>query len=329
MNKIVKTLLLGCVSLTAVQAQSKDDMEKTFVMSLSKTINVPLGNVWHAWSDSSLIKQWWGPEGFTAPLAEVNFSEGGASVVCMRSQDGFEIYNSWTYTRILPMYSIEFVQHFVDRERNKLNPASIGLPPGIPDGVPHLIRFEDLGNENTRITVTETGYSSQQTVEISRIGMQQCLDKMEGLLVKQNSEHSGNAVNKQITLNSSSEKVWDVITNPEKIKHWFSGANAESEWKEGSLVSFSGEWNGNEYEDKGIIMQVIPQKIIQFSYWSTFSGLPDKPENYSIVTFRIEGKGNTTILALSQTNFAASSMYEYLDKNWEASLSIIKLLSEE
>lgn len=82
-----------------------------------------------------------------------------------------------------------------------------------------------------------------------------------------------------------------MITNPEKIKHWFSGANAESEWKEGSLVSFSGEWNGNEYEDKGIIMQVILQKVIQFSYCSTFSGLPDKPENYSIVTFRIEGKG--------------------------------------
>jgi uncharacterized protein YndB with AHSA1/START domain len=128
------------------------------------------------------MELWWGPDGFTAPVVKMDFKEKGVSLVCMRSPDGFEIYNSWTYSKISPMHSIEFVQHFTDKDGNKLSPAAIGLPPGIPEAVPHVIRFEDMGNGTARLTVTESGYSSAQVVEISRAGMLQCLNKMEKIL---------------------------------------------------------------------------------------------------------------------------------------------------
>jgi uncharacterized protein YndB with AHSA1/START domain len=115
----------------------------------------------------------------------MDFKEGGVSLVCMRSPDGFEIYNTWTYSKIFPLHSIEYVLRFSDKNGNTLNPASIGLPPGIPEAVPHVIRFEDLGNGTTKLTIIESGYASEQTVEISKLGMQQCLDKMETLLLKE------------------------------------------------------------------------------------------------------------------------------------------------
>jgi uncharacterized protein YndB with AHSA1/START domain len=154
-------------------------------MVLTRTFDAPLEKVWQAWSDAELVKQWWGPQGFTCPVADMDFREGGTSLVCMRAPaeyGGQDMYNTWTYTKIMPMQRIEFVQHFTDADRNRLNPASLGLPPDIPAEVPHVLEFRRLDDGRTEFTVTEYGYGSDQTVEMSKGGMNQCLDKMAALV---------------------------------------------------------------------------------------------------------------------------------------------------
>lgn len=89
------------------------------------------------------------------------------------------MYNTWTYTRIVPMERIEFVQRFADANGNPVDPTSQGLPPEIPKEVPHVITLKALGDNQTEMTVTEYGYPTEQIVEISRSGMAECLDKME------------------------------------------------------------------------------------------------------------------------------------------------------
>jgi hypothetical protein len=44
--------------------------------------------------------------------------------------------------------------------------------------VPHVVTFKDLGNNKTEVSVTEYGYTSARVVELSRSGMNECLDKM-------------------------------------------------------------------------------------------------------------------------------------------------------
>lgn len=150
-------------------------------MVTSRTFDAPVEQVWKGWSEESLVRQWWGPTGFTAPVVKMDFRVGGTSLVCMRSPEGFDIYNTWTYTRIVPMERIEFINHFVDKDGNQLNPAAIGLPPEIPFEVPHVLTFEDAGGK-TNFTVTEYGYGSAQIAEFSKAGMDQCLDKLAAAL---------------------------------------------------------------------------------------------------------------------------------------------------
>ena len=65
-----------------------------------------------------------------------------------------------------------------------MDPAAIGMPPGIPKDVPHIIIIKDLGNNKTEVSVTEYGYTSAQVVELSRSGMAECLDKMAAIFAK-------------------------------------------------------------------------------------------------------------------------------------------------
>ncbi len=149
-------------------------------MVVTHVFDAPVEQVWHVWSDSGHVKRWWGPTGFTAPVANMDFREGGTSLVCMRAPQEFggqDMYHTWAYEKIVPMQRIEFVQSFVDKDGNKVEPATMGLPPGIPVDVPHAITFKTVGDK-TEMTVTEYGYPSAEIAELSRGGMEQCLDKM-------------------------------------------------------------------------------------------------------------------------------------------------------
>jgi uncharacterized protein YndB with AHSA1/START domain len=158
-----------------------DDVLRARDLVATREFDEPVERLWQAWSDAEDVKRWWGPIGFTVPIARMDFREGGTTLVSMYSPDGHELYNTWTYQRIEPLKRIEFVLRFANAQGEAVEPASLGLPPDLASEVPHIVAFESLGSR-TRLTVTEQGYTSEQTLEISRQGLEQCLDKMEQLV---------------------------------------------------------------------------------------------------------------------------------------------------
>src|SRR5512136_2795733 len=94
-----------------------------------------------------------------------------------------------------------------------------------------------------------------------------------------------------VTINAPASKVWDALTNPAVIKRYMFGTNAISDWKEGSPIVFKGEWQGKTYEDKGMILRLEPQRLLQYSHFSPLSGLPDVLEHYHTVTVDLSSKG--------------------------------------
>ena len=97
---------------------------------------------------------------------------------------GFEHFNTWSYQQIVPEVRFEFISQFADRHGNAIDPASVGIPPGIPKEVPHVLTFASRPDGRTDFTVTEYGYTSPDVVELSRAGMDQCLDKLAALLAQ-------------------------------------------------------------------------------------------------------------------------------------------------
>jgi uncharacterized protein YndB with AHSA1/START domain len=151
---------------------------------VTRTFDAPVEEVWNAWSEPEYVMRWWGPSGFTSPSARMDFREGGKSLVCMKAPEeywGQEMYNTWTYSKIEPHRSIEFILNFSDRDGTKLHPENIGIGPGVPEDVPHVITFKPLGDHKTEITVTEYGYTSEVQHDLSKMGLEQCLDKMAAI----------------------------------------------------------------------------------------------------------------------------------------------------
>jgi uncharacterized protein YndB with AHSA1/START domain len=133
---------------------------------------------------------------------------------------------------------------------------------------------------------------------------------------------------KTITINGPASKVWDALTNPDLIKEWLFGTKVISDWKVGSQILFTGNWQGVDYADKGTVLHFEPEKKFQYNYWSGFSGLQDSPENYSVIGFELTPNDNATVLTLTQTNFPSEASYEHTAKNWDATLELMKKIIE-
>jgi len=132
-----------------------------------------------------------------------------------------------------------------------------------------------------------------------------------------------------ITINAPIRKVWEALVNPEKIKQYMFGTTVVSDWKQGSSIVWKGEWQGKKYEDKGMILKIEKDRILQYSHFSPIAGMPDLPENYHTVTIELSSDEAKTVVSLSQDNNPTEEAREHSEKNWKMMLDVLKKLLEE
>ena len=132
-----------------------------------------------------------------------------------------------------------------------------------------------------------------------------------------------------VKIDAPASEVWEALTTPEIIKKYFFGTNAISDWKVGSPLIFKGEYQGKHYEDKGTIVKVERNKLFQYKYWSSMSGIEDKPENYVTVTYELSEKNDKTKLTVTQENIPDEKTKEHSEQNWKKVLTDLKKLLEK
>ena len=136
-------------------------------------------------------------------------------------------------------------------------------------------------------------------------------------------------VNRIQAVKATPGAVWEALTTREMIKQYFFGTEAISDWKPGSTLIFQGEWEGSTYHDKGNILAAEPGRLLKYDYWSAFSGLVEIPENYSLVTYQLEDRGEYTEIHLQQQGFASEEARNHAEGGWAMVLENLKKLLEE
>lgn len=133
----------------------------------------------------------------------------------------------------------------------------------------------------------------------------------------------------KIDINAPVAEVWKGLTDPEIVKQYFFGTNVKSDWKAGSPITFSGEWEGKSYQDKGNIQEITPGKYVKYSYWSSMGGTEDKPENYANVSYTLDEKEGFTTITVTQDNIKDITSKEHSEQNWQTVFGGLKKLLEK
>jgi uncharacterized protein YndB with AHSA1/START domain len=140
--------------------------------------------------------------------------------------------------------------------------------------------------------------------------------------------NKGLIANVSTTINAPSAKLWQALVTPAAIKEYMFGTTVTSDWVVGSPIVWKGEWQGRAYEDKGIILQVVPERVLEYSHFSPLAGVPDVPENYHIVTVELSADGERTRVTLSQDNNPTEQARQHSEENWGMMLAALKQFLE-
>jgi uncharacterized protein YndB with AHSA1/START domain len=140
--------------------------------------------------------------------------------------------------------------------------------------------------------------------------------------------NKGLIANVSTTINAPSAKLWQALVTPAAIKEYMFGTTVTSDWVVGSPIVWKGEWQGRAYEDKGIILQVVPERVLEYSHFSPLAGVPDVPENYHIVTVELSPDGERTRVTLSQDNNPTEQARQHSEENWGMMLAALKQFLE-
>jgi uncharacterized protein YndB with AHSA1/START domain len=138
---------------------------------------------------------------------------------------------------------------------------------------------------------------------------------------------TGETVAASVEISASPRQVWEALTDPELIRQYFFGTNVTTTWEPGASITWSGEYDGHRYEDKGEVLEVEPERRLVVTHFSPMSGQDDVPENYHRVTYRLEDEGAATKVTLEQDNTPEESVDDFRT-NWETMLGNLKELVE-
>ena len=123
-------------------------------------------------------------------------------------------------------------------------------------------------------------------------------------------------------------KVWAALTKPEIIKQYFFGTNLVTDWKVGHSILWKGEWEGKAYEDKGTVLAFNPEDNLKYTYFSSFSGDEDKPENYRPITYQLKESNGVTELTIIQENCKSAEDQAHSEGNWKSVMEGMRKLVE-
>jgi uncharacterized protein YndB with AHSA1/START domain len=143
-------------------------------------------------------------------------------------------------------------------------------------------------------------------------------------------------IRNNITIQASTEKVWDALINPVYTKQYMFGCEIISDFQKGSPFSWRGVFEGKEIVAvKGDVVDIQKGKVLAFTAFDPNGTIEDKPENYTTVTYTLTPTNGGTKLSVDQGDFAnvAEGERRYSEANnngdgWNPILVQIKDLVE-
>ncbi|HEY6421177.1 MAG TPA: SRPBCC domain-containing protein [Candidatus Binataceae bacterium] len=92
---------------------------------IERVFDAPRELVFKAWSAPAHLAHWWGPNGFTLPVCEMDFRSGGAYRFCMRGSEGDDHWVAGVFREVVEPSRIVMSGAWVDADGKPTRPATV------------------------------------------------------------------------------------------------------------------------------------------------------------------------------------------------------------
>ncbi|MEK6775078.1 MAG: SRPBCC domain-containing protein [Bdellovibrionota bacterium] len=152
------------------------------LVEVVRIFHAPVERIWNAWYDAELVKQWWGPHGYTSPSAKIDFRVGGKFLLAMKSPDGSVIWSTGVYEEIVPNEKIVCTDSFADENGNIVSPSDIDATmSNMPERLYITIEFQHVNLDQTKMVISHEGIPLEMHDDCVR-GWAGSIDKLQQLV---------------------------------------------------------------------------------------------------------------------------------------------------
>jgi uncharacterized protein YndB with AHSA1/START domain len=124
---------------------------------IERIFEAPVELIWQMWTQPEHFKNWYGPQGFAVPVAEMDVRVGGKHLFCMESPDGsMKMWSTGEYSEVVPNERLVYTDSPADEQGNVVSPSAMGMPEGYPATTEVIVVLEDLGGR-TKMVMTHVG----------------------------------------------------------------------------------------------------------------------------------------------------------------------------
>jgi len=265
---------------------------------ISRYFHAPRALVFKAWSSAEHMKNWFSPEGFTVPEAEIDFRAGGVCDICMRSPEGQDYWSRGSYIEVSPPDRLVF--------------TTSAVVDGAPKFTAHTtVTFAEEGAE-TLLTVRQEYEVFDEAflaaTEGAPEGWRTTLDKLEREVARIRAAGQKAAVHASFTL----ERVYDApaalvfraLSDRAAKARWFEGGEGytlverEMDVRPGGRERAQGRWaSGTVSTFDAVYFDVVPDRRLVYAYEMR---LDDRKISVSLATVELQPAGDGTKLTLTE-----------------------------
>ena len=123
-------------------------------VEIVRVFDAPRALVWQAWTDPTMLGQWFGPRGFTSSVPELDLRVGGALRIVMHGPDGNDYPMKGVFREVVASERLVFSNIAIDNAGN------------------HLLKGE------TSVTLIEQGGKTTLTMKSHMVGLVQIAPQM-------------------------------------------------------------------------------------------------------------------------------------------------------
>jgi uncharacterized protein YndB with AHSA1/START domain len=145
-------------------------------LMLTRLIDAPREKLYRAWTDPTLLKQWFAPLPYTTPVAELDVRPGGSAFIVMRGPDGKDLPNHGVYLEVVPNQRLVSTDAYTKAWEPSEKPF-----------MTLILTFEDEGGK-TRYTARVHHWTVADCEAHEKMGFHQgwgiCADQLTALVTK-------------------------------------------------------------------------------------------------------------------------------------------------